>query len=108
MGDQLDARPVSTHSATERENKHTQTPLPGVGFKPTTPVFVWVKTVHDSDRAVPAIGGFAYTIWAITNGDPLLRVIGPKTLDTADATVLAQRRGQATAHSPGTRQMQRF
>jgi hypothetical protein len=49
-GDQPVARQVRTHSTTQ-----TQTSLPRVGFKPTTPVFERAKTVHASDLAAALI-----------------------------------------------------
>jgi hypothetical protein len=45
-GDQPVARLLPTHRTAQTQNKCTQTSMPWVGFKPTTPVFEWVKTVH--------------------------------------------------------------
>jgi hypothetical protein len=41
--------------------------MPGVGFKPTTPVFEWAKTVHALDRAATVFGA-----QLITQGPTLL------------------------------------
>jgi membrane protein DedA with SNARE-associated domain len=55
-GDQLLARPLSTHRTTEAQNKRTHTFIARVGFEPTIPVFERVKTVRALDRAVKVIG----------------------------------------------------
>jgi hypothetical protein len=54
-GDQPITRPLSTHRATQIQNKHTQTSILPVGFKPTTSVSDWPKTVHVLDRAATVI-----------------------------------------------------
>jgi hypothetical protein len=54
-GDQPVAWPLSTHRTTQTLNIHTQTSVPRVGFKPTTPVFDQAKTVHALDRAAAVI-----------------------------------------------------
>jgi hypothetical protein len=54
-GDQPVARPLSTHTATQTQNKRTQTSIPRVGFEPTIPVFERAKTVHVFDRAAIVI-----------------------------------------------------
>jgi hypothetical protein len=41
---------------TQIQNKRTQTSIPRVRFKPTTPVFEWVKTVHALDSGATVIG----------------------------------------------------
>jgi hypothetical protein len=46
-GDQLVARPLSTHTTTQTQNKNTQTFMARVGFEPTIPVFERAKTVSD-------------------------------------------------------------
>jgi hypothetical protein len=56
-GDQPVARSLHTHKTTQTQNKRTQTPMPSVGFEPTTPAFEKAKTVHALDRAATAIGG---------------------------------------------------
>jgi hypothetical protein len=38
--------PSQGHYLTQTQNKHTQTPIPWVGFETTIPVFEWAKTVH--------------------------------------------------------------
>jgi hypothetical protein len=55
--DQSVARPRPTHRTTQTQNKRTQTSIPRVGFKPTTPVFERTKTVHVLDRAAIVIAG---------------------------------------------------
>jgi uncharacterized membrane protein len=55
-GDQPVSRPLSTHRRTQTQNKRTQTFMPRVWFKPTTPVFERVKTVHALARAATVIG----------------------------------------------------
>jgi hypothetical protein len=54
-GDQPVARPLPTHMTTQTQNKHTQTPMPRVGFQRMTLVFEPAKTVHVSDRAATVI-----------------------------------------------------
>jgi hypothetical protein len=44
--DQPVARSLPTHRTTQTQNKHTQTSMTRVGFKPKTPVFERAKTVH--------------------------------------------------------------
>jgi hypothetical protein len=56
--DQPVARPLPAHSTTQ-----TQTSIPRVGFKPTTPVFERVKTAHALDRAPTVIGRILVTQW---------------------------------------------
>jgi hypothetical protein len=55
-GDQPVARPLSTHRATQTQNKRTQTSMPPMGFEPTIPVFERAKTVHALDHAATVIG----------------------------------------------------
>jgi hypothetical protein len=43
-------RSLSTPRTTQTQNKHIQTSIPQVRFKPITPVFKWAKTVHASNR----------------------------------------------------------
>jgi hypothetical protein len=50
-GDQLVARPLSTHGTTQTRNKHTQASIPPVGFELTTSVLERAKTVRASDFA---------------------------------------------------------
>jgi hypothetical protein len=56
MGDQPVTRPLPTHRTTQTQNKRTQTSMPQVAFKPTTPVFERSKTVYALDRAATVIG----------------------------------------------------
>jgi hypothetical protein len=42
----------------------TQTSMPRVGFKATTPVLQWVKTVHALDRMTTVIGP-SYVCWVL-------------------------------------------
>jgi hypothetical protein len=44
------------HTGKHKQNKRTQTSMPWVGFKPMTPVFKWVKTVHALDHATTVVG----------------------------------------------------
>jgi hypothetical protein len=53
--DQPVERPLSIY-ITETQNQRIQTSKPRVGFKPTTPVFERVKTVHALDRVTTLIG----------------------------------------------------
>jgi hypothetical protein len=48
--DQPVSRPLPKHRPTQTQNKHTQTSMPWVGFKPTIPVFERAKTVHALDQ----------------------------------------------------------
>jgi hypothetical protein len=57
MGDWLIVRPLPTFRTTQTQNKYTQTSMPQVGFKSTTPVFQQVKTVHALDCAATWICG---------------------------------------------------
>jgi hypothetical protein len=41
---------------TQTQNKHKQTSIPWVGFKPMIPAFVRVKTFHALNRAATVIG----------------------------------------------------
>jgi hypothetical protein len=59
-GDQPVARPLPTHRTTQIQNKRTQTSMPWVGFKPTTPVFERAKTVHALDLAAIVIGSWLH------------------------------------------------
>jgi hypothetical protein len=45
-----------------KQNKHTQTSMPRVGFGPTIPVFERAKTVHALDRAATVIGCLAFQV----------------------------------------------
>jgi hypothetical protein len=56
-GDEPVARPLPTHRTAQTQNKCTQTSMPGVGFKPTIPVFERAKMIHALDRAITVIGG---------------------------------------------------
>jgi hypothetical protein len=56
MGDQPVARLLSTHRATQPQNKRTQTSMSRVGFASTIPVFERAKTAHALDRAATAMG----------------------------------------------------
>jgi hypothetical protein len=40
------ARPLPAHRTTQTQKKCTQTSMPRVGVKPTTPVFERAKTIH--------------------------------------------------------------
>jgi hypothetical protein len=53
MGDQPVVTPIPTPRTTHTENKHTQTPMPLVGFEPMIPVFERANTVRALDRALP-------------------------------------------------------
>jgi hypothetical protein len=55
-GNQPVARPQTTHRTTQKQNKCTQTSMPGVGFEPTIPVLELAKTVHVLSRAGTVIG----------------------------------------------------
>jgi hypothetical protein len=61
-GNQPVTRPLSTHRATQTQNKRPQTSMYRVGFEPTIPVFERAKTVHALDRAATLIGCI-YNIW---------------------------------------------
>jgi hypothetical protein len=61
--DQLVARPLPTHRATQTQNKSTHTCMPRVGFEPTIPVFERVKTVHVLDCSATVIK-FAQSVCA--------------------------------------------
>jgi hypothetical protein len=37
------------------------------GFKTTTPVFEWAKSVHALDRTVTEIGATYFTVWEFMN-----------------------------------------
>jgi hypothetical protein len=50
------ARPLPTQRTTQAQNKRGETPLPRVGFEPSTPVFERAKTFHALDRAPIMIG----------------------------------------------------
>jgi hypothetical protein len=65
-GDQPVAMPLPVHRTGQTQNKHTQTPMPRVGFEPTTTEFERAKTVHVLDRADTVIGN------KITNGQKYL------------------------------------
>jgi hypothetical protein len=53
--DQPIARPLPTHRTTQTQNKHTQTPMPRVGFESTIPAFQRVKS-HATDRTATVTG----------------------------------------------------
>jgi hypothetical protein len=55
-GDQPVARPLSTHSITQTQNKRIQTSMTRVGFEPKIPAFERTKTVHALDYAATVIG----------------------------------------------------
>jgi hypothetical protein len=55
-GDQHVVRPLRAHRTAQRQNKHTQTSMPWVGFKPTIPVCERTKTVHALYLAATVIG----------------------------------------------------
>jgi hypothetical protein len=60
-GDHPIARSLPAYRTEQKKNKRTQTSMPQVGFKPTTPVFEQTKTVHTLDRAATLIGSsFTY------------------------------------------------
>jgi hypothetical protein len=44
-----------THTTAQTQNKHTQTSMPQVGFKPTIPVFQRAKTVHALDHMATVV-----------------------------------------------------
>jgi FAD synthase len=48
--------PSQSRYLTQTQNKHRNTSMPRVGFKPTIPAFERVKTVHVLDRAATVIG----------------------------------------------------
>jgi hypothetical protein len=48
---------------TQTQNKHKQTSMPRVGFKPPIPAFERAKTVHALDRAGTVIGEEMITGW---------------------------------------------
>jgi hypothetical protein len=54
--DQSVARPLPTHSTTQRQNKRTQASMPRVEFESTTLVFEREKRVHALDYAATVIG----------------------------------------------------
>jgi hypothetical protein len=54
--DQPVARPLHTHTEQHKQNKHTQTPMPQVGFKPMISMFELAKTVNVLDCATTVIG----------------------------------------------------
>jgi hypothetical protein len=54
-GDQLVARPLPTHRATQTQNKRTQTSMPRVVLEPTIPAFERVKTVHALEHAAVVV-----------------------------------------------------
>jgi hypothetical protein len=56
MGDQPTARPLTTYRTTQTWNKRTNTPVPQVGFGPTTQEFKHEKIIHVLDRAATVIG----------------------------------------------------
>jgi hypothetical protein len=45
-GDQPDAGQLPAHRTAQKQNKHTQTSMPQVGFDPTFPVLERAKRVH--------------------------------------------------------------
>jgi hypothetical protein len=53
--DETVARPLLTHGTTQTHNNRIQTSMPRVGFEHTMPVFEWVETVHDLERAATLI-----------------------------------------------------
>jgi hypothetical protein len=55
VGDQLVARPLPIHRATQPQNKRTQTFIPLVGFEATSPAFERAKAVHALDGAAAVI-----------------------------------------------------
>jgi hypothetical protein len=55
-GDQSVARPLSTHTTAQTQNKRKQISIPQVGFEPTSPVLERAKTVHALGRATTVIG----------------------------------------------------
>jgi hypothetical protein len=52
---QIVARLLPIHRTTQTQNKRTQTSMPLVRFKPATPVFKRMKTVHALDSAATVI-----------------------------------------------------
>jgi hypothetical protein len=58
--DQPVTRPLPTRRTTQRQNKHTQTSMPWVGFEPTIPTFKRAKTVHVLDSLATEIGRQIY------------------------------------------------
>jgi hypothetical protein len=44
------------HTEQHKQNKRTQTSMPGVGFEPMTPLFERAKTVHALDGEATVIG----------------------------------------------------
>jgi hypothetical protein len=56
MGDQIVARPLTTHRTTQTHNKSREPSMTSVGFEPTIPAFEGAKTVHASNRAATVIG----------------------------------------------------
>jgi hypothetical protein len=53
--DQPVAKPY-LHTEQHKQNKHTQTSIPRVGFEPTAPVYELENTVHTLGHAVTVIG----------------------------------------------------
>jgi hypothetical protein len=53
-------RKAATYTATQKQNKRTQTSIPRVGFEPTILVFGRAKTVHALERAATVIGSLKY------------------------------------------------
>jgi hypothetical protein len=52
----MDGGSAGSKTAAYTQNEHTETSMPRVGFKTTTPVFELVKTVHVLDRVATVIG----------------------------------------------------
>jgi hypothetical protein len=75
-GDQPFARPVSKHSTTRTQDKHTETSMPRVGLKPTTPAFERAKIVHVLDLAAVVNGCIIYLCDTITTHSPLYLHLG--------------------------------
>jgi hypothetical protein len=55
-GDQPVARPLSSHTTRQTQNKRIQTSMPQVGFGATIPASERAKTVHALDRAATVTG----------------------------------------------------
>jgi hypothetical protein len=62
-GDQPITRPLSTHRATQTQNKHTQTSMPPVGFEPMISVLEQATTVHALDHCDRPDVIMVYKIW---------------------------------------------